>query len=213
MGGLGTEGRGVGGGEVGRERALGEVAGGGLGVGGVGGGGEEGSVEEGVGRRVGRDGGQDGDDRDGVRGAGLHAGGGFAFGEAAVAHVAFADDAEAFAVLWNVIRALQHTILATDALVIEVADDAGERVLFVGENRAAVEAGGIGTVMAGGGDRLGERVGAVAADEEADVAPGFVVVEAVEGVAGGDAGFAAGAGVECDPEGVLFAGAGMGERD
>lgn len=94
-----------------------------------------------------------------------------------------------------------------------MADDAGEGILFVGEDGAAVEAGGIGAVIAGGRDGLGEGVGAVAADEEADVAPGFVVVEAVEGVAGGDAGFAAGVGVECDPEGVLFAGAGMGERD
>ena len=47
VGGLGAEGRGVGGVKVARERALGEVAGGGQGVSGVGSGGEVGGGEEG----------------------------------------------------------------------------------------------------------------------------------------------------------------------
>ena len=111
-----------------------------------------------------------------------------------MARVALADDAEAATVCWSIIRTIQHTPLATDAWVIEVAGDAGERVLFAGENRPAVEAGGIGGAMAGGGDRRGARVVAVAADKEADVAPGFVAGKAVGGVAGGDAGFAAGGG-------------------
>ena len=50
-------------------------------------------------------------------------------------------------------------------------------------------------------------------ENQADVAPGFVFVESVERMAAGDAGFAAGAGIEIDLEGVLFAGAGGGERD
>src|SRR5690606_33504471 len=85
---------------------------------------------------------------------GLHAGGGFAFGEAAVAQVAFAHDSEAFVVFGNVIRALEHAVAAADALVVEVAHDAGERIFFVGEHGAAVEARGVGAVVAGGGDGL-----------------------------------------------------------
>ncbi len=141
----------------------------------------------------------------------MDAGGGFTFAETAVAHVALADDAEAFAVFRDVVGTLQDAILAADALIIEVADDAGERIFFVGEDGAAVEAGGVGAVVERGRDGLRKRMRVVAADEQADVAPRFLVVEAVERVAGGDAGFAAGAGIQVDLEGVLFAGAGFGE--
>ena len=58
----------------------------------------------------------------------MDAGGGFTFGETAVAHVALADDAEAFVVFRDIIRALEHAVLAADALIIEVADNAGERI-------------------------------------------------------------------------------------
>ncbi len=58
-----------------------------------------------------------------------------------------------------------------------------------------------------GGGEGGEAV------DDADIAPGFFVVEAVEGVAAGDAGLAAGAGIEIDLEGVLLAGRGRAERD
>ncbi|MCC5025560.1 MAG: hypothetical protein J6386_23515 [Candidatus Synoicihabitans palmerolidicus] len=53
----------------------------------------------------------------------------------------------------------------------------------------------------------------VTTDHVADIAPSFSFVETVQGVATGDAGFAARAGVEFDLEGVLFAGTGFGERD
>jgi hypothetical protein len=143
----------------------------------------------------------------------LGAGGGFAGGEAALAQVAFADDAALGVVFGDVVGAFQHAVAATDALVVEVDDDAGDGIFFVGEDGAAVEAGGVGAVVAGGGDGLRKRIGGVGADEEADVTPRLLVVEAVEGVAGGDAGFAAGAGVELDFESVVLAGAGSRERD
>lgn len=53
----------------------------------------------------------------------------------------------------------------------------------------------------------------VAGFEEADVAPGFVFIEAIQGMAGDDAGFAAGAFVEFDLEGVLFSLTGFFEGD
>jgi hypothetical protein len=52
-----------------------------------------------------------------------------------------------------------------------------------------------------------------AAEQRADIAKRFGVVEAVEAMAGGDAGLAAGAGIQIDAEGVLFAGAGRCERN
>jgi len=91
-----------------------------------------------------------------------------------------------------------------------VADDAGVFFFFVCADGAAVHALRIEAVVTGGGDGLLE---AVAGFEEADVAPGFVFAESVEGVAGDDAGFAAGAFIEFDLEGVLFAFAGFFERD
>ena len=150
------------------------------------------------------------DDGDGFGGAGLHAGGGFAVGEALVAHVAFADDATVMGILWDVVGAFKDAVFAADALVIEVADNAGVLFLFVGSDGAAVHALGVEAVVAGGGDGLLETV---ASFEEADVAPGFVFIEPVESVAGHDAGFAAGAFVELDLEGVLFAVAGFFEWD
>ncbi len=145
--------------------------------------------------------------------AGLRAGGGLAGAEALVAHVAFADDAESRAVFRHVVGALQHAILAADALVIEMTHDAGDRILFVSEHRTAVEAAGIGAMVAGGGDGLLIGCGGGTAVHEADIAPGFVVLKTVEGVAGDHAGLAAAAGVQVDLKGVLLARSGPGERD
>src|SRR5690606_6015034 len=63
---------------------------------------------------------------------------------------------------------------------------------------------------------LGGRLQAVrcrGALEYADGAPGFVVIQPVEVVTGGDAGLAARAAVEVDLEGVLLAGFGCPQRD
>ena len=59
-------------------------------------------------------------------------------GEPAVAHVAFADDSETFGKFRNVVRALQNAVAAADALIIEMQHDSGDRILFIGENRASV---------------------------------------------------------------------------
>ena len=146
-------------------------------------------------------------------GARLHAGGGLALGEPALAHVALAHDAEALVELRHVVRALQDAVAAADALVVEVAHDAGDRILFIGEHGAAVEARGILAMVARGRDGLRERMAAVGTDELADIAPRLGVVEAVERVAGGDTALAPGAGIEVDLEGILFAGLGAGEGD
>ena len=151
------------------------------------------------------------DDLDGVRGAGLHAGGGLAGPEPLVAHVALPHDAEPLVVFRHIVGALQNAVLAADALVIEVADDAGDRILFVRQDGASVEATRVRAVVAGGGDGLLVRGGARAADHQPDIAPGFRLVEAVEGMAGHHAGLATGAGIQIHLERVLFARAGGSE--
>ena len=71
-----------------------------------------------------------------------------------MAHVAFSNDAALFRIFRDVVGALENAVGAADALVVEVADDAGVLVLFVGTDRAAVHAAGILAMVAGGGDGL-----------------------------------------------------------
>ena len=55
-------------------------------------------------------------------------------------------------VLRHLVRAGEHAVLAADALVVEVLDDAGDRVLLVRVHRAAVQARRVEAVVAGGRD-------------------------------------------------------------
>lgn len=149
-------------------------------------------------------GGVDLDDGNRLGGAGLHAGGSFAFRQTLVAHVTFANNATFVGVFRDVVRALENAILAADALVVEVTDDPGVGLLFVGADGAAVHALWFEAVMTGGGDSLLKTGGVIASFEKANITPGLIFVEAVKGVAGCDAGFATCAFVELDLKGVLF---------
>src|SRR5690606_5422312 len=122
-------------------------------------------------------------------------------------------DTEPRVVFGNVIRAFQHAVLAADALIIQMSDNARERILLVREHRAAVETGGIRTMMTGRRDGLLNGTTMVASDDEAHIAPGFLVVETIERVARRHARFAAGAGIEIHLESVLFANFRPGERN
>jgi hypothetical protein len=68
-------------------------------------------------------------------------------------------------------------------------------------------------MVTSGGDGLLVGSGGCAAVDQTDVTPGFVFIKAVERMTGGDAGFASGAGVEINFEGVLFSRAGGGQRN
>jgi hypothetical protein len=144
------------------------------------------------------------DDRntDGLAGAGLDARRGFANGQAMVAHVALSYDPQATRVLRHLVRTLHDAVLAANALVIQVTNDACKRILLVGKHRAAAQTTGIHAVMAGGGDVL--LNGWSAADEQSDTAPRLAFLEAVERVAGGDAGFATGTFIKLDFKSVLL---------
>src|SRR5258708_38057119 len=93
-------------------------------------------------------------DTDGLARTGLDTGRGFANPEAVIAHVAFANDAQARGVLRHLVRALHDAVLATHALVIEMAHNASEGIFFVGQDRTAAEAAGIDTMVTSGGDVL-----------------------------------------------------------
>ncbi len=141
----------------------------------------------------------------GLVGTGLHAGRRLAHRQTAAAHVALPHDPHFLAVARHVVGTLQHAILAANALVVEVPDDARDGVLFIGQHRAALHAGRFDAVMAGGRDVLDHRGLAAAAGEQAHLSPDFVLVQAVQIMAGGHAGLASGAGIEIDLEGVLLA--------
>ena len=68
--------------------------------------------------------------------------------EPVAAHVALADDPLARVELGDIVRTGERAILAADALVVEVLDDPGERVLLVGVDRAGVQAGRVEAVVA-----------------------------------------------------------------
>src|SRR5690606_33363662 len=119
------------------------------------------------------------------------AGRGLALRQPLVAHVALPHDAPFLRILRDVEGALQDAVGAADALVVQVTHDPRVRLLFIGPHRAAVHAAGIGAVVAGGGDRLLPAGRLPPAVDHARVPPGFVVVQAVERVAGGNAGLAA----------------------
>ena len=74
------------------------------------------------------------------------------------AHVAFTNDAALVRIFGNVVGAFKDAILAPNALVIEMADNAGAWVFFVIQNGATVQAGRIDAVMAGGCYRLLEPI-------------------------------------------------------
>ena len=151
-------------------------------------------------------------DRDGAVRARLHARRGFPLGEPVAAHVAFADDPFRAAVLRRFVGTGERAVLATEALVVEVLDDTGDRVLLVGLHRTRVHAGGVEAVVAGGRDVLDDRETPAPAVQQPDVAPRLFLLETVQGVAGRHARLAAGTGVEIDVEGVLLAGSRRGRR-
>jgi hypothetical protein len=79
-------------------------------------------------------------DFDGGLRAGVDAGGLETVGKAAVAHVAFADDAALGVELRDGVGAVPDAVLAADACVCRVEDDAGDGVFGVGVNGAALDA-------------------------------------------------------------------------
>ena len=85
-----------------------------------------------------------------------------------------------------------------------MANDARYRILFVGVDRTAGQAGRVRAVMAGRGDRLLKGRFRRATDEQAGAAPCLCFLESVEVVAGDDASLACRASIEIDFKRVLL---------
>src|SRR6185436_11929061 len=125
-------------------------------------------------------------------------------GQARAAHVTFAHDAPRLGILRHIVRAHHHAVLAANALVIEMAHDARDRILVVGEHRAAIKARRVNTMMTRRRDDLLKRCAPIGRGQPADAAPGFLLIEPVERMACGYASLAAAALVEVHLERVLL---------
>jgi len=131
--------------------------------------------------------------------------------QSAMAHIALAHDASFGGILRHIVRAFQDAILATDALVIEMANDPCVRILLVSEHGTTIEAGGVEAMMARGGYGLLIRLDRRASLQQPHGAPGFIIIESVEGMARTNTRFASGAQVQINGKGVLFARAWLSE--
>src|SRR5438045_9183781 len=119
--------------------------------------------------------------------AGVNAGGLESSGETAMAHVALTDDAALGVELGNRVGAVPDTVLAADAGVGRVEDDAGHGVFGVGVNGAALDAVGGQAMVAAHGEVKAVGVGIGAAFDLSDAPPaemGGCVVLVVYGHAG-----------------------------
>ncbi len=83
-----------------------------------------------------------------------------------------------------------------------MADDARERIFFVGKDGTPVETSGIYAMVAGGSDVLLNRRGS---NEQPDTAPRLAFIQTIERMARRDAGLAAGTSIQVDFERVLLA--------
>jgi hypothetical protein len=144
---------------------------------------------------------------------GLHARGRFPDGQSIRAHVTFPHDPESMRILRHIIGTLHRAVLAAYALVIQVPHDTCFAILVVGKHRATFETCGFEAMVACGGHRLKVRLSGLHAGDQSNVAPGFILLESVQGMTRADASLAAGAGIEVDRERTLLAAAWLGSGD
>src|SRR2546425_5017513 len=129
------------------------------------------------------------------------------------AHVALAHDAARRRIFRHFIWARENAVLAADALIVQVTNNPGARVLFIREHGAAREAAGVDAMMARSRDNLLEWIAPIVADQQASLSPGFALVQAVKGMARRDARFATAAFVEVDLESELLSCARQRQRN
>ena len=95
------------------------------------------------------------------------------------AQIAFADDAFLSVILGHVVGTFQNAVLAANALIVQMPDNAGDPVLFIGVDRTTVQAGWIDTVMAGGGDKSLAWFLRSASMKQPDGPPRFIVIQPI----------------------------------
>jgi hypothetical protein len=133
--------------------------------------------------------------------------------ETAFAHVALSDDATLGIELRYRIGTVPDTVLTADAGVGGVHDNAGNGILFVGVDRATLEAIGVETVITSHGKIMPLGIGVAAAFEFTDAAPHDVGGITVLFVASDFAGAAANAFGHVEVKAILFAFLKLAVRD
>src|SRR5688500_44265 len=123
-----------------------------------------------------------------------------------MAHVALADDAALGVVLRHAVRTVPGAVLAPDAGIGAVADDPGHRILLIGVDRTATEAGRLEAVIAAHRKVGAGGVGKEPALDVADPPPVDRRRIPVLLVAGDDAALAADALLHVEVKAVLLAG-------
>jgi len=122
--------------------------------------------------------------------AGVHACGFEALGQPAVTHIAFADNTSFRIELRHAVGAVPDTILATDAGICRVKNDARHRIFLVRIYRASLQAVRIKAVVASHGKIVALRIGIRASFNFADASPpqvGRVVILLIAGDLAGSA--------------------------
>ena len=142
---------------------------------------------------------------DGLMRTGLDTRGGFADFETAGTHVAFPDDAFLRVILRNIVGTGQCAILAADALVVEVLHDPRDRIFDISVDGTPDHARRFETVMTRRCHVLQQWVAAGTPDQQTDISPGLLFVEAIQRVAGRDARLTARTPIKVDLKGVLLA--------
>lgn len=72
-------------------------------------------------------------------------------------HVAFADDAFRVAVLGHVVGTFEHAILTADTLIVQMPDDAGNRIFIEGVDGTAFQASKLDAMVTRSGHMLQNR--------------------------------------------------------
>ena len=119
-------------------------------------------------------------------------------------HIAFANDAVRFMVAWHLVGTFPNAVFPPNALIVQVLHDARQGIFFLGTHRASIHALGIHAVMAGAGDRLNPLFSLFLSEPLLNPSPRFFIAQSIHVMTGAYAGFAGGAFVQINLEGVLF---------
>ena len=150
---------------------------------------------------------------DGLIGTGLNAGRCFAHGESLMTHIAFSHNASNFEVLRHFIRAGHCTILATEALVVQMAHNARSWILLIRLCWATNQARRLQAMVACCRDMLQYRKSLVCSEQHSHLPPRFCRLQSVKVVAGTDTSLASRTKVEVNFESILLTGGGSRKRN
>ena len=145
---------------------------------------------------------------DGAIGAGLDTCRGLSLFKSVVTHITFSHNPKICIVFWDIIRAFERAILASDALIIKVTNNT---IVFflVSFNRTAIKASRVKTVMAGRGDGLFELMIRGGVVNAAYIPPAFILRETIEAMTSNHTGFATCALVKIYFKGILLSSRGF----